>query len=250
MTHPRIHPSARTRRTGGFSLVEMAIVIVLIASVIGMIFTMGDSLITNIRLSTAQNQLDQISLSLQNYYKKHGRLPCPASLETTSADTSYGVPTGTVCNTATVDTGTRRTSGAPWVRMGAVPVATLGLSPSLIGDPWGQRYIYYVSENFVVTGTDVNNGTITVYDDTSTAITSTAAYALVSTGPNKFGSYNVDTGSQIDATALTNAGRTMERENIDYDASVVDAPHTVNSSTASLNFDDLIVWMHGTNMVD
>ncbi|OYX03887.1 MAG: hypothetical protein B7Z05_09045, partial [Thiotrichales bacterium 32-46-8] len=109
----------------GFTLVEMAIVLV----IIGLLLSGGMSLLSSssdtARYKESQNQLNEVKEALTNYYIQFGRLPCPDTgndgLEETSCATGNAL-------------------------RGFLPHVTLGLGGS--GDAWGERIKYVVSPKF------------------------------------------------------------------------------------------------------
>ena len=119
----------------GFTLVETAIVLVIVALLTGgMMLTLGSQQEQS-RLRETRRQLAEIKEALIGFAIANGRLPCPASPAATGLENPEG---GGIC--------TNRTSGF-------VPGITLGLSPTdekgYVIDAWGNRIRYAVSENAV-----------------------------------------------------------------------------------------------------
>ncbi|HEX5463789.1 MAG TPA: type II secretion system protein, partial [Burkholderiales bacterium] len=101
----------RNRRTRGFSLVEMAIVIVIITLLLGAVLVPLGTQVGQRNTDNTQNMLDNIKNAIIGFAVANGRLPCPASA------TSNGVEDGVggVCNASF---------------NGFVPAATLGITPT------------------------------------------------------------------------------------------------------------------------
>jgi len=123
-------------RSFGFSLIEIAVVLVILAI---LITAVGIPLATQLdqqRTVETQKQLENIKEALYGFAMANGRLPCPAALAGTSG-VEDGAPSTGVCNTYS----------------GLVPAATLGLSPldssGLLVDAWGltQNRIRYAVPN-------------------------------------------------------------------------------------------------------
>jgi prepilin-type N-terminal cleavage/methylation domain-containing protein len=127
------HPTLSSKLHGGFTLVEMAMVLMILGLLLGGILTaVGDST-NSIRITNARTQLKQIEEALYGYAQANGRLPCPAD------------ETGTGLSDPETDTGCN-------IDHGFIPVATLGLNGSinsdgLLLDPWQNPYRYSVSQD-------------------------------------------------------------------------------------------------------
>lgn len=138
-------PKSSMQAARGFSLMEMAVVLMILGTLMSGVLVAVSQTTENNRRSTAQAQLRQIEDALYGYAQTNGRLPCPAS--TTSA--GLEVASGTGCN-------------ASWW-YGFVPAATLGLYGSTNGDgllldPWQNPYRYAIAQyqylsNYVFTST-------------------------------------------------------------------------------------------------
>jgi len=132
----------QTRRlSGGFSLVEMTIVFVIMSLVI----TVGVSALTTqyetVRLSTTRKHQEIIQQSLTNFIARNGRLPCPAVRGIAPGAAGYGVEAGTpgTC-TGTATSGT----GLPTVATGIVPFVSMGLNDDMASDGYFNRFTYQV----------------------------------------------------------------------------------------------------------
>ncbi len=125
------HPDHR--RQGGFSLVEMALIMVIIGALIGGLILPLSTQQDTAKRRTATNQLQEIHNALVGFAARTGRLPCPA----TTSSAGLSAP-----NTAT-------TSCTEY--HGFVPAATLGLvgptdSDNLLTDEWLNPYRYSLSD--------------------------------------------------------------------------------------------------------
>ncbi len=115
----------------GFTLVEMAIVMVIISLMLSGLMMSLSQTTENTRRSDVQAQLAEITEALYGYAQANGRLPCPA------IPTSNGteLPVG---------------GGACALQHGFVPSATLGLrgtvnADGLLLDPWNNPLRYTVT---------------------------------------------------------------------------------------------------------
>ena len=120
-------PMRMQRPRTGFTLAEMAIVVL----IIGIAMTMGLKMVTatleNTAYSETQSKQERIKLALIGFMRTNGRLPCP--------DSAAGVPTGAeaaTCATAVT-------------AYGVVPWQTLGLPREATQDGWGNFFTYRVA---------------------------------------------------------------------------------------------------------
>ena len=123
-------------RIAGFSLVEIAIVLVIMAILITAVGIPIATQLDRQRTTETQNQLEAIKEAIYGFAMANGRLPCPAALAGISG-VEDGAPATGVCNAYS----------------GFLPAATLGLSPldssGLMVDAWGltQNRIRYAVPN-------------------------------------------------------------------------------------------------------
>jgi len=220
------------RTTGGFSLVEMAIVLVIFALLAGgMILSLGAQREAQ-EINETRRQLSEIREALLGYAAATGRLPPPADPAKASNDPTAGL----------IEEG--RVSGAvPWV--------TLGLSET---DPWGQRFTYRVRLEFSDPVIPANQpptcvpnplpalagfalcseGNISVTDG-AVIIANKLPAIVVSHGPNGLGGYRSD-GTQVAGAAGD------ELENANNNVNFV-------SRNQSANFDDEVIWLPLFNLM-
>lgn len=202
-----------TKHKSGFTLVEMAIVLVIVGLVISAFLTPLTAQLEQARNAEVRRDLSEIKEALLGFAVINGRLPCP--------DTDgNGIDDGCANTNAT------STSG------GNVPWATLDTKQL---DPWGRRYQYQVnnafSTAFIITTTGSGAGLIRVCTTNACVATEANNVPLVifSTGQN---------GAVLPPASLD------EQENVDGDKDFVSHDFT---NTAG-GFDDLVVWL-STNVL-
>lgn len=140
--------SKRDLRMHGFTLTEMAVVLVIIALMtIGLITPLSTQRSLEARRDTGKS-LDTIREALLGFAITHGRLPCPATSNIASDNLNAGVEafTGNGCTCTGASSGIASAGGAECNQnstvSGVVPWATLGLQET---DAWGNRYTYLVT---------------------------------------------------------------------------------------------------------
>ncbi|MGJ8689561.1 MAG: prepilin-type N-terminal cleavage/methylation domain-containing protein [Gammaproteobacteria bacterium] len=119
------------RKSGGFSLIEMAMVMLILGFLLAGLFTALGESDTNRRRSEAKTQIDNIVEALYGFAQTTGRIPCPA------------IATSNGLESVRANTSCRRPHGF-------VPASSLGLqgtvnANNLLTDPWGNPYRYSVS---------------------------------------------------------------------------------------------------------
>jgi prepilin-type N-terminal cleavage/methylation domain-containing protein len=138
----------------GFTLVEIAIVLLIIGILIGGFAMPIGQQVENKRRSDARHQIDEVKEALIGFAMAHGRLPCPAGPGAPKGEEAYA-------NAAA------RLNGICQYPHGMVPHATLGLrgpmtADLLLADPWNSPLRYSVAINDA-------NGDGQPYDFTRTA---------------------------------------------------------------------------------
>ncbi|MBY0430539.1 MAG: type II secretion system GspH family protein [Rhodospirillales bacterium] len=123
----RMGCAEKEARSGGFTLIEMAIVL----SIVGLLMSMGlratSGFMENDRRKQTIARLDMIEQALALYVAQNGRLPCPADANVGGTEAPVG---GGVCSNAQI--------------RGIVPWVTLNLPETAGLDGWGRRITYRV----------------------------------------------------------------------------------------------------------
>jgi len=220
------------RNCRGFTLVEMAVVLVIIGLLVGSFIGTVSSRIETSRYAETRKDLEDIKLALIGYAYKNGGLPCPDFF--TSDDGVSDV----ACVAFTQPTG-----NVPWV--------TLGLGS---GDPWNNRYEYWVdASNFsdaaaVPFDLDTDaNGQVSrrSADGTALELLASGVVAVIySRGKNGLGAEGVDGSSRA---SIPGTGHSDEELNADTGANrekFVSRPVTPgNVATDGGTFDDIVIWI-------
>jgi prepilin-type N-terminal cleavage/methylation domain-containing protein len=230
----------RLGSSAGFTLVEIAIVLV----VIGLLLSGGllavSPVLQSSRVSQTEQHLDRIEQALILHAIRYGCLPCPADPTLASGAADAGsAQTGVA---AFYDNGCTA-SACQQTSYGAVPWVNLELSEADVLDGFGYRIDYSLTATLQNTNGLVHAppssypaGTLAVLSAAAgTAITSQAAYVLVSHGADHSLGYST---SSIQATDPN--GSADQAENADADTTFVQADE--NSTSGATHFDDIVRW--------
>jgi prepilin-type N-terminal cleavage/methylation domain-containing protein len=240
--------TADSSRARGFTLIELAVALVVISAVLGSILVPLTTQVEQRKIGDTQRTLDQAMEALLGFAASNGRLPCPASATSNGIEDPVG---GGNCN-------------HPFD--GFFPAATLGLSPTdaqgYLVDAWGltqNRIRYAVSNNSSACSNNVfttTGGMKSCWSSTTnpsiTAGTLTPTLNVCSTATG-IASNNCAAGAVLANTApavifslgknaATGGTGADEAENLDGDRAFV--WHTPSGTNApNGEFDDIMVWM-------
>jgi prepilin-type N-terminal cleavage/methylation domain-containing protein len=208
-------------RARGFSLLEMAIVLVIVGLLLGGMLGSVGALQQRQRFAQTEGQLDEIRDALIAFAVVNGRLPCPADPATPNTTVGAGLerlPTAAGC------------TGGP---AGVLPWATLALPE---GDAWGRRFSYRVSAAFARSPAAIDVATVgdnVVRNSAGVLLAGSVPAVIVSHGENTRGSRGP--GGALAAGSAD----AREQENADGDTEFV-------ADTPAGAYDDLAQWIPGT----
>lgn len=224
----------------GFTLIEMAIVLVVIGLIVSGGLVAVGPVVENAKINETVQKLDRVEQALVVHVIQHGCLPCPAGPgepATAAYDAGYAVAGGAEYTTSC-------TAAACDFAQGALPWVKLGISEADASDAFGARFSYSVpgaltlADSMVRTGSSYPTGPLQVTNYGGTVITENAAYVLVSHGPNRGGGYLMSTGTLVPSLAYASP---TEPGNADgAEPYVQDDPRLDKSGTAY--FDDIVRW--------
>ena len=119
------------RRSAGFTLAEMAIVLVVVGLLLTSVLSTVSTQLEARNIAETQTRLNLIKDALIGFAQANGRLPCPADGTIATGASNAGLEVA--C------------ASAGSISRGVVPWATLGIVET---DVWGRRFSYYVDQNF------------------------------------------------------------------------------------------------------
>ncbi len=248
-----------TRRAGkGFTLIEMAFVMVILGLVFSGAIRIVKPFLDSNKGEITQRHLDIVQKALQVYVIRYGCLPCPAS--GTANGGVAGQNPGVALNTGGtyVTSAVHCTSVACATANNVVPWITLGISEEEASDGWSDRIRYAVAGNntsgasCASSGTSVTDtsgmvrssvscfpvGTLTV-DDLRTgaaADRTDVVYVLVSSGPDRAFAFRQSTGTYTGNLYSQSSGGQFENST-DSDGVFAEGDY---SGSGTSRFDDIV----------
>lgn len=234
-------PNRLTSAPRGFTLVELAIVLLIVGLLLGGLFPVLSSQVDQRRVSETSKQVDEIKEALIGFAVINGRLPCPAAPNATGVESPAG---GGTCTN-------------PYD--GFVPASTLGLtgtdSTGYATDAWGNRIRYAVTTWNVNTFTKTNGmsttGISALAPDLQVCSTATGII-----GGTACAAGAALTASGVPAVVLSmgkngGAGAAGIDETANIDGNQTFVNHLPAPSTATNGeFDDIVTWISNPVLVN
>lgn len=216
------------RRTAGFTLVEIAIVLVVVGLLIGGLITPLATQLEQRRSADTQRAMEDAREALIGFAVRNGYLPCPA----------ISAANGLEDRSEERCTNERRTGFLPW--------ATLGM-PKL--DSWGHVFLYSATPDFtdsaapfrLATPRDI---TVATRDAAGNLVAATAPNdipaVILSTGKNGYGGFS-DLGVRAVDAGTNNLD---EKANLNPAGTAFIARGTSdNAALPGGAYDDVVVWV-------
>ena len=214
----------------GFTLVEMAVAVFIIALLLGSMLVPLATQVEQRQISDTQKTLDEIKEALIGFAVTNGYLPCP--------DKTTGAGAGTANDgLEDVAAGACVVAGGD----GNVPWATLGVANR---DAWGNRFRYRVAANFAHHTTLF---TLTSTSGLEVCSEATCTNRLTPSGdgpPAVILSHGRNGWGAVNVTGTSNPAPTSPDElaNSDDNVTFVSRIPTAVGSTAG-EFDDIVTWL-------
>lgn len=219
------------KKEQGFTLVEIALVLLIVGLIVGGGLALIGTQIDSSRRANTQINLEEAKSALMGFVLVNQYLPCPDADNDGLEDRATAGPRADLCQLGSFQ--------------GAVPTGTLG---DEFKDAWGNPLYYAIETNdgFTDANTPITTaalatvGNISIDDpETGNQITSEAVFVLVSFGKN-----GAETWASINAGACPAGGQPSgaeEQENCDSD-NIYDRGR-VNTESDNNFYDDQLVWM-------
>lgn len=227
------HIPVTRRRLAGFTLVEMAIVLAVVALILGTSLTLLSAQQDQRRIEDTNALLSDAQEALMGFALSHSAtdfrpyLPCPDKTTAAGAGTAND---GVEDRTAT--------PGPCVTQEGNLPRVTLGLAPSI--DPWSDRLRYRVTAAFSNSSSGMlltSNGDLNVLDASAgNSIAANVPAVILSHGKNGYGAIN--------AAGISNPAPPGADELGNTDGNTTFVSHTfAPTAAAGGEFDDQLVWL-------
>jgi prepilin-type N-terminal cleavage/methylation domain-containing protein len=236
-------------KNGGFTLIELAIVLVIIGVLVGSFIGTLGSRIDTTRRAEAQADLENIKTALLGFAFSSGGpyLPCPC---TNDCDTDPDFPPPTPPGIENREADGTCSADAAAGYLGYLPWGTLGIKPA---DSWNSVYRYWVDPDFSDDGTgagsvfdlaDTGSGQVRTRspDGAATPLVASNVVAVVFTqGKNTYGGLSALDGTARPAIPV---GNVDEANNDDTNSEFVSrSPTQAGTTTAGGEFDDIVLWI-------
>ena len=235
------------RTARGFSLIEMAFVLVIITLLLGGLLVPFATQVEQRRIAETNKALEEIKEALIGYALSHSSTTAPSQpyLPCPDVNGDGAEDRDTATGNCTLDEGEY-----PWVDLGTTP-----------SDAWGNRFHYRVISSFSnsqngfsltppVTGITIcNKAPIPgppASCPASNRVATTIPAVVLSYGKNGYGALNGNTAATISPLTPpknpSNLARDDELANIDADTIFVSRIITA-SGTPATEFDDIVIWL-------
>lgn len=235
--------TVKNQQQQGFTLIELAIVLVIIGVLVGSFLGTLAMRIDTTRRAETKADLEVIKSALLGYMYSSGGpfLPCPCTTNCESGVVNAGQENREADGTCSADA----TDGY----LGYLPWGTLGLKSA---DAWNTLYDYWVDPDFSDNGSgtgsvfdlsDTGSGQIRTRspDGTATPLVASNVVVIVFThGKNTYGGLSVDG----EARSTIPAVNVDEADNADTNSEFVSrTPTEAGVTTAGGEFDDIVIWI-------
>ena len=219
----------RTHQQTGFTLVEIAIVLVIVALLIGGVLAPLSTQKEQERRAENQDLLEEAREALIGFAAVNGYLPCP---DTNGDGVENTGPNLGDCGRTTATSANFYPNGV----LGRLPWVTLGINAEF--DPWGDNHFIgyavngaYVRDDLALTSTSAGPGQLDIYTAANcvvgTQAVATDIPAVIWTSAKNF--YFQPPISSVD-----------ENENVDNDNCFVNRNY---NTVTNFEFDDQMIWL-------
>ena len=225
----------------GFSLIELAIVLVIVTILIGGLAVPLSAQIEARRIGETRKAMEAIHDTLIGYAMSH--------TVTVGSVTRHYLPCPDTNNDGLEEP---RTSGDCPADRGGLPWITLGVQGD---DAWGNRYTYAVDARFSNTSTGfistpsatpANLNILPIASCLASPMMANVPAVWVSHGPQGRGALNMNGGTPLAPASVA----ADERQNLNVASSSLPCPNNTNfvSHSPTGNFDDLVMWLSSSEL--
>jgi prepilin-type N-terminal cleavage/methylation domain-containing protein len=234
-------PNTERLTNAGFTLVEMAIVLMIVALLLGGLLPTISSQVEQRHENDTRKQLDEIQQALIGFAVINGRLPCPATSNSNGAEkfaVGHSAADGQCFN----------------FYNGYIPAATLGISGAnnagLVLDSWGNPIRYAVTSwnsaspslNDVFTTTNGMH-TVGISNLAPTSLLVCSSSTASGFSSSSCGTNNALTTNGVPAVIFSTGKNGAQGSAGTDEAANLDNNQTFVSHLPSANFDDIVIWL-------
>lgn len=231
----------KNKKERGFSLIEVAVIIIILSLVITPLFALLNKQRKQDTVKQDVEKFERALGALALFLRENARYPCPADESIAQGSANFGQEN---CSLGTV-TGIPAANGN--VIIGTLPIKTLNLSyrDAVNSNDW--KYIYAITEDLTRVADYDGIGAIEVVDGSDIDIIGKPAhFVIVDPGEDGKGTSNLF-GSDSDIHAFgacpASGTRPLDSENCDNDAQFRDADFAMKfPATHHTYYDDAIVY--------
>lgn len=229
------------KKQQGFTLFELLVVTLILGVLVASFSGALVSYLQKSKQSENSIKIDEIETALITYFNAYGKLPCPALADAKPDTANFGRQLSADCTSVPASPALILTTNTGKnIRIGSLPTRDLNLPDEYMLDSYSKRFIYAVTETSASAGQfNINDGAIGIVDSNGNSVitpANSAHYAIVSTGADGFGSYNLE-GNRLNACV----GSTAQLENCNDDG-IFRSTELVSTSTTADQIDDTVVY--------
>lgn len=237
-------------RCKAFTLLEMAIVLLMVGLMIGMVGQTRQVVQRDRCYEQTKAQLDVIRNAIVDFTVKNNRLPVPAGRALAGTHPFFARETNLPTEISNI---TSLPVGTDELLFGALPSASLGLSNEYATDCWGSKFTYVVTRalttNNVIGGYPdlAKGGRLELYQGGptggTTLVSNQIAWAVISHGADHYGAVARNHTAGQGWCPPTAHGQDGENCDVTNNRLIL-APYSagLNPASSSIYFDDLMVY--------
>ncbi len=227
-----------SHKLGGFSLVEMAMVMLIISLLLAGLLPTISGQLEQQRRNETRKQLAEIQQALLGFAIINGRLPCPILTGTPQADdpanAAYGQEPALGCAGVPLAEGY-----LPWKTLGVSETDAWGSKRTSAGDPWTGYWRYRVDRNFSsATPLNLTSGLTTGFADKLSVVDAHTPPNVIT--PATGGCSNTSPTAECPVAIVFSTGPNVTA---DGENSTANFNSVYQSDNPNPNFDDILVWI-------
>lgn len=200
----------------GFTLVEMAVVLVIVGLMLGGLMIPLSAQLDQQRFYETRKNLDEIKEALMGFAVIHGRFPCPAT-QSDPAVAGYGEEDAN-CTAPAAE------GYLPWKTLGLREIDSWGTVRTANGDPWDGYWRYRVHPNF--SNSAAPFAISTIFGATTLIVRNSAGN-------------NLTTNAESPLAIVYSTGKNLNPEGLNAGA----FDNIYQSDVPTQNFDDITIWI-------